>query len=75
MDCGLWVGGGGLLIRGLLWCVGVIVMGVVGGLWRGCGWWVTTWVVVVVDGSRHRLWCACSILEKREMKRKREEKR
>ena len=26
VDCGLWVGSGGLLIRGLLWCVDVIAV-------------------------------------------------
>ena len=65
----MWVGGlwpmgqcCGLLIRGLLRCVGVIAMGVIGGLRRGCGW---------VDGSRHGLWFDCSVSEKGETKRKR----
>ena len=60
VDCGLGVGGGGLLIRGLLWCVGVIVVGVV---WLDCGCGSVGFVVIVV---------ACFVSEKRETKRKRE---
>ena len=59
MDCGLWVSGGGLLIRGLLWCdfcCGVIVV-------------VCLCVIVVVVW-----WFACSVSEKRETKRKRDKK-
>ena len=61
-------------------------MGVVVGLQRGCGWWVTTWVVVVglvgpglgcgCDGLHFAglLLCgfACFVSEKGETKRKRE---
>ena len=39
MDCGLLVGGGGLLICGLLWCVGVIVIMVCRGVIVVMVWW------------------------------------
>ena len=62
MDCGLWVSVGGLLICGLLWCVGVIVA-------EGFLPWCNSCRGVIVAVV---WWFACSVSEKRETKRKRE---